>query len=77
MRKIIQRKFVACFFLVGFDNISLGVSFNWYIPNIEIHLPFGFIKIGWDSLEEPWDSPEETKKYCERRTFGINNQFDI
>ena len=45
-----KKHFVAYFFFVGWDCISVGLHVCVSKPNIEIHLPFGFIKIGWDGL---------------------------
>lgn len=42
-----RRRFVAYFFFVGWDCLSFGVHVALLCPNIEIHLPFGFIRIGW------------------------------
>jgi hypothetical protein len=45
---ILRRRFVAYYFFVGWDCVSLGLHFClWSGPNIELHLPFGFIRIGW------------------------------
>ncbi len=41
------RKFVAYFWFVGWDCISLGLHVCPTGPHIEIHVPFGFFKIGW------------------------------
>lgn len=40
-----NKRFVAYYYCNGAD-ISLGVSLHFWGPNIEIHLPFGFIRIG-------------------------------
>lgn len=40
------KRFVAYFYCNGAD-LSLGISICFTKPNIEIHLPFGFIRIGW------------------------------
>lgn len=32
---------------------SLGVSVDVATPNIEIHLPFGFVLIGWRWIDRP------------------------
>lgn len=37
------------FYWQGWDNINLGLHLNWRIPNVEIHLPFGFIRAGMAS----------------------------
>jgi hypothetical protein len=34
------------FWFVGWDCWSLGVSFCWSLPNVELHVPFGFFRIG-------------------------------
>ncbi len=42
-----KRKFVAYFWFNGWSNINLGISISLQCPNIEFHVPFGFIRIGW------------------------------
>jgi len=41
------RKFCAYFYFVGFDCFSIGLHICFSLPNVEIHLPFGFIRIGY------------------------------
>ena len=45
-----NRKFVCLFYWQSLTEISLGVSLDLRSPNIEIHLPFSFIKIGWEGI---------------------------
>lgn len=45
-----KRHFVCYIHFIGVDNISLGVTVNWHCPNIELHLPFCFIKVGWAAV---------------------------
>jgi len=46
---IMRNKRFACYFwFVGWDCISLGGHICLRNPNIEIHLPFGFVRIGWE-----------------------------
>ena len=40
--------FVFYFWFVSWKSISLGVSLNLSPLHLEIHVPFGFIKIGRD-----------------------------
>ena len=40
------KRLEAYYYFNGFTNLSLGLHVNWMIPNIEVHLPFGFIRIG-------------------------------
>lgn len=42
-----QRHFVFYFWAVRWDCLSLGLHVCLGQPNVEIHLPFGFIRIGW------------------------------
>lgn len=39
--------FVCYFHFVGWDCLSLGFHVCLSAPNIEIHVPFGFLRIGW------------------------------
>jgi hypothetical protein len=48
------RVFVAYWFFVGWWALNLGVSVSFKEPNLEIHVPFGFLRIGWI-----WDWPEK------------------
>ena len=41
-----KQQFVCYFWFVSFSAISFGISFNLWPIHIEIHLPFGFIRIG-------------------------------
>jgi len=40
------RIWVAYFWFVGWGSISLGVHVSLSARNIEIHLPFGFVRVG-------------------------------
>lgn len=44
-----DKKFVCYFWFIDFNNISFGLHIHTGLPNIEIHLPFGFIRIGYES----------------------------
>lgn len=30
---------------------SLGITIDWVAPNLEVHLPFGFLAIGWEYVQ--------------------------
>lgn len=45
-----ERQFVAYFWFNGWDNWSLGLHVCPTKPNVEIHVPFGFFRIGWESI---------------------------
>lgn len=39
-------QFVCYFWFVGWDCISLGAHVCLGAPNVELHMPFGFVRIG-------------------------------
>ena len=43
------RTWVAHFWFVGWWSISFGIHVGLNAPNIEIHLPFGFLRVGRQS----------------------------
>ncbi len=49
--RIMKRRFVAYWWFTGGLNISLGITVNLTLPNVEIHLPLGFVRIGWSTTE--------------------------
>lgn len=50
MMKIVDRQFVCHFWFVAWDCFSLGLHVSLRQPNVEIHLPFGFVKVGWHGV---------------------------
>lgn len=42
-----KRRFVCYYFYVGWHCWSFGLSIDVKSPNIEIHLPTGFVRIGF------------------------------
>jgi len=45
-----KRRFVGYFWFVGWTAISVGFHVCLRSPNIEIHVPFGFFRIGWKRI---------------------------
>jgi hypothetical protein len=45
--RAMKKNFVCYYHFVGWDCISFGGHICIGMPNIELHLPFGFIRIGW------------------------------
>lgn len=62
-----KKRFVAYFYCNGAD-FSLGVSICFTQPNIEIHVPFGFIRIGWCEFP-PMDQVNHPYRFL-YRTWG-------
>lgn len=42
-----HRRFCCYFWFVGWDCVQLGFHVALALPNVEIHVPFGFFRIGW------------------------------
>jgi len=51
---VFEKKFICYFWFVGWGCLSLGFHVCFSLPNIEIHLPFGFFRIGWE-----WECNEQ------------------
>lgn len=45
-----ERQFVCHFHFVGWSCFSLGIHVDTASPNIEIHVPFGFARVGWQGV---------------------------
>lgn len=76
-----KRQFVAYWHFNGFDNISFGLSINLHLPNLEIHLPFGFIRFGMQTYHTGyignwWDAM--WKKLVFYKSFGkrLKTKYD-
>ena len=44
--------FICYFYFVGWDCVSIGLHLCLSEPNIEIHIPFGFIRAGFTMQPE-------------------------
>ena len=68
-----ERQFVAYFHVTGW-HINLGVHFCMESPNVEIHLPFGFVRLGWVKVlcgGNVW-LPAHRIKF---RSFGLTEDY--
>jgi hypothetical protein len=45
-----ERRFVWYFHFVGWTCISAGFHVDFASPNVELHVPFGFFRIGWQGV---------------------------
>ncbi len=69
-----ERKFVAYFYCNGWD-LSLGISLCLAAPNLEIHVPFGFFRIGWVSgISAPCIGEQRGYRFL-YRAFGFNCNY--
>lgn len=65
------KQFVAYLYCNGWD-ISIGVSVHFSQPNIEIYLPFGFLRIGWTNGVPSMPLGERQGNRFLYRAFGYN-----
>ncbi len=65
---VLARKKVAYFHFVAWDCISFGLHVSLTCPNVEIHVPFGFFRIGWVKYMQY--SGDDRK-----RTFGFESEW--
>jgi hypothetical protein len=65
------KKFVAYFYCNGCD-LSFGVSFCFTEPNLEIHVPFGFFRVGWSTGPHRPPIGERSGNRFLYRAFGFN-----
>lgn len=45
-----KRKLAFFFWFVSWTDISLGISLDLRAPHVDLHIPFGFIRIGWEQV---------------------------
>lgn len=64
----LKNKFVCYYYFISWWAWSLGIHVDLSCPNMEIHLPFGFIRIGW----EGGIKPALTDEQAEAKIFGIH-----
>jgi hypothetical protein len=72
MAEKIKRYFKAYYYVSGWYPINFGLHIDFAHPTIEIHVPFGFIRIGWDTTprgERIFDKWKDCKFM--HRSFGL------
>lgn len=42
-----KKYFLVYFWFVSWTDISFGINIDIKAPKIELHVPFGFVTIGW------------------------------
>jgi hypothetical protein len=65
------KTFKAFYHVTGWYPINFGINVDFQKPNMEIHIPFGFIRIGWDNMPRRFkDDDFEDNKFM-YKTFGF------
>ena len=64
--KIIKRQFIYYIHSTP-ANINLGITIDYLSPNIEIHLPFCFIRFGWQGINTSIKYKTFGKQYTIKR----------
>jgi hypothetical protein len=49
------RRFVVHFHFIGWDHLQLGFHLCTSLPNIELHVPSGFLRVGWIWEYKTWE----------------------
>lgn len=62
------RKWCCLFWFVGWDCLSLGLHVCVSAPNIEVHLPFGFVRMG---VQSDWQSRPFMRGWCFFGWWGL------
>ncbi len=63
----IRERFFVCFFhFVGWSCLSIGVHVDTASPNVEVHVPFGFFRIGWMGVHRPRKRPTFGRSWKDR-----------
>ena len=71
-RKKGKRVFTAYFYFVEWHHFNLGLHIDFSLPNIEIHIPFGFIRIGWEKM---YPNVAINHYSTDWRSFGLTDDF--
>lgn len=53
-----NRQFIAMFHWNGWAYLNFGISFHLTKPNMEVHIPGGFFRIGWEAIEKTVHRPK-------------------
>lgn len=69
-QEILARHFVCYFKWLGWEYIQLGFHVHLRLPNIELHIPFGFCRVGWVGIFKSYSSNCYGYDGLERK-FGI------
>ena len=39
-------RWIIYYYFIQWSHVSLGLHVDFSVPNVEVHLPFGFIRVG-------------------------------
>jgi len=67
-----DRQIVCHFHFVAWSHWSLGFHLDAASPNIEMHVPFGFVRIGWQGI---YDSNQMRCRIYGKRWVDKDDQF--
>ena len=73
---IVNKKFICYFWFVSRYHISFGFHLDLQSPNIEIHIPFGFIRIGYQGVNIiTYENKKEELKY-KKKIAKLTKEID-
>jgi hypothetical protein len=65
------RKFVAWFHFIDLWCWSVGIHVDFWNPFLELHVPFGFFRVGWESGPTEAQQRSSRRSSFELRTWGF------
>lgn len=68
-----NRRFVAYFYFINFSHISLGLHVCTNLPNMEVHVPFGFFRLGWVKIRPETNERRKEEWKHNYQGFGIGS----
>ena len=51
--RILERRFGVLLYINSWYFIQLGIHVDLQTPNVELHFPFGFLRVGWQGATTP------------------------
>ena len=74
------RQFVCYIHSNGLSCISFGFHVDWLSPNIELHLPFCWIRIGWQAYYKDapmWELGKKFEVVTNLRQASVNDEVGL
>lgn len=69
------RQVICYFYFQGFDCLSLGAHICLSQPNFELHIPFGFFRIGWSDQRFKTKWIFGKPRFC-NYVFGLTEDYE-
>jgi len=61
------------YYFIAWSHFSFVFHVDFSSPNLEIHLPFGFVRIGWERENLDLLEEDEKEELIKKHTFNLTN----